>query len=347
MGRCHSAVLLLIGSLAASTHAGSPGAALETVPGSPTDAATGLAARVLHKASGIELVQIPAGEFEMGSPATEADRSQGRSLGDRERRHRRVIRRPFYLGRTEVTVGQFRRFVEATGFRTDAERGTPDNDRAGPGSFATIPDGEREWHVATSWRNPFPNLKDYRLEDDHPVVHVTWNDAQKFVGHYGLRLPSEAQWEYAARAGIRERFPWGNAEAGGKGFANVADESHKKRFAATNVFFPFDDGAELLSPVGRYQPNAWGLHDMIGNVEEWCEDAVAPYPPDGSDESPAKGDAAAARVLRGGAWIGNAGTSRFATRIGMAPTSRRDFQGFRVAAPVEALAPAPVPASGR
>lgn len=215
MGRCHAVVLLLIGLRAAVTDAAPPDASFPPALHSPTDTASGLPTRVLHQATGIELALIPAGEFQMGSPATEADRR-----------------------------------------------------------------------------------------------------------------------EYAARAGTRERYPWGNAEAGGKGFANVGDKSRRRRFPSTNVFFPFDDGAGILSPVARYKPNAWGLYDMIGNVEEWCQDAAGPYPPDGSDELPAGGDAAGARVLRGGAWTGNAGTSRFATRIGMAPTSRRDFQGFRVAAAI-------------
>jgi formylglycine-generating enzyme required for sulfatase activity len=300
--------------------AATPPARNDTAPNPP---------RVAHPASGTDLVLIPAGEFNMGSPEMEADRGKG------ERLHRRVIRRPFYLGRTEVTVGQFRKFVEATAYKTDAERDTPENGRAGPGAFATIEDGEREWSAAANWRNPFPNLKDYQIRDDHPVVQVTWHDAQKFVAHYGLRLPSEAEWEYAARAGSRDRYPWGPDEAGGKGFANVGDEARRRRFVSTNVFFPFDDGAAMLSSVATYKPNAWGLYDMIGNVEEWCQDAVGRYPPDGADESPAAGAADAARVLRGGAWVGNAGTSRSATRIGMRPSSRRDFQGFRVAVDVD------------
>jgi formylglycine-generating enzyme required for sulfatase activity len=170
-----------------------------------TDAATGLPTRIVHEASGIVLVLIPAGEFRMGSPEDEAGRT------GHERQHRRVIRAPFYLGETEVTVAQFARFVNATGYRTDAERGTEESGH-GRGAFAATPDGDREWTATASWRNPFPNLPDHRPRDDHPVVHVSWNDAQQFAAHFGLRLPSEAQWEYAARAGSRERFRSSEAE---------------------------------------------------------------------------------------------------------------------------------------
>jgi formylglycine-generating enzyme required for sulfatase activity len=283
----------------------------------------------VHK-SGIVLVLIPAGEFMMGSPEGEPDRSKS------ERRHRRMIRKPFYLGETEVTVAQFRRFVKATGYETDAERGTPDGG-GGKGAFAATPDGDREWTATASWQNPFPNLKDYRIHENHPVVHVSWNDAQRFCEHYGLRLPSEAQWEYACRAGSAARFPWGESDAVGKGYANLGDLALRRRFASTNVFFPFDDGVALVSVVGRYKPNSWMLRDMIGNVEEWCQDAKLNYPEDGADESAIEGDISAARVLRGGGWIGNQGTSRASTRIGMTRASRRDFQGFRVAATIESI----------
>jgi formylglycine-generating enzyme required for sulfatase activity len=161
---------------------------------------------------------------------------------------------------------------------------------------------------------------------------VSWNDAVRFCEHYGLRLPTEAEWEYACRAGSTTRFPWGDAESAGAGHANVADESRRRRFpATTNVFFPFDDGAALLAPAGRYEPNAWGLYDMIGNVEEWCQDAPADYRPDGADESAIAADPSAGRVLRGGSWVGNAGNCRGAARAGMFTSGRRDFEGFRVA----------------
>lgn len=299
--------------------------------GTRTDATTGLPTRIVHKASGIVLVLIPAGEFLMGSPEGESGRSKG------ERQHRRVIRQPFYLGETEVTVGQFRRFVQATRYQTDAERGTPDGDNQGRGAFAATPDGDRTWTATASWQNPFPNLKDYRIQDNHPVIHVSWNDARRFCEHFNLRLPSEAQWEYACRAGNTGRFFWGESEAGGTGYANVADETSKRRFPSTNELFPFNDGVALISAVGRYKPNAWMLRDMIGNVEEWCEDAYVKYPEAGADESAACGDAGAARVLRGGSWLGNAVTSRCTARIGMRPSARRDFQGFRVATTIESV----------
>ncbi len=281
--------------------------------------------RIVHKESGISLVLIPAGDFLMGSPEAEREHV-------RDRRHRRIIRQAFYLGETEVTVGQFRKFVQATGYQTDAERGIGEQGR---GSFAATPGGDRSWNTNATWQNPFPNLTDYRIRDDHPVVHVSWNDAQNFCAHFNFRLPTEAEWEYACRAGSTNRFPWGDTEAGGEGYANVADQTALKRFPSFNLAFPFDDGAELIAPVGRYTTNAWGLRDIIGNVEEWCQDAFRPYPDDGADETAAKGDGA--RVLRGSSWLGNPGNCRAAARFGMQPSSRRDFEGFRVAATVASL----------
>jgi sulfatase modifying factor 1 len=153
------------------------------------DGATGLPNRVVHRASGSTLVLIPAGEFLMGSPTNEVDRSKS------ETQHRRVIRKSFYLGETEVTVEQFRKFVEATSYKTDAERGVDEGNGHGVGSFATVADGEREWSANANWRTPFPILKDVVIGPNHPVHHVSWNDAKAFCVHYKLRLPTEAEWE--------------------------------------------------------------------------------------------------------------------------------------------------------
>jgi formylglycine-generating enzyme len=299
-------------------------AQLVRAEGAKTDRKTGLPTRVVHRASGIVLVLIPAGEFLMGSPADEAER------GRREDLHRRVIRRPFYLGETEVTVAEFRRFVAATKYETDAERGVQEGEYT-KGAFTSTSSGKspREWSELANWRNPFPWLKDYQLNDRHPVVQVTWNDARRFTEHYGLRLPTEAEWEYAARAGSRTRFFWGDSECEGLGYGNVRDAAGQRRYPTWGAAFPFDDGAALLSVVGSYRANAWGLRDMVGNVSEWCEDAYQPYPAEG-DET-AAGAGGAARVLRGSAWLDLPDFSRSAKRLAFAPHGRRDFVGFRVA----------------
>lgn len=299
--------------------------------GASIDTATGLPTRIVHKASGIALVLIPAGEFQMGSPPDEKDRLSN------ERQHRRIISKPFYLGETEVTVEQFRKFVRATKYLTDAERGAEEGGHQ-KGAFASMPDGDREWSATASWHNPFPNLAEYRMRDDHPVVQVSWNDARRFCEHFGLQLPTEAQWEYAARAGSCTRFIWGDSEAGGNGYGNVQDISGRKRFSRWNLSFPFDDGVVLLSAVGKYRPNAWKLRDMVGNVTEWCEDAYRKdYPVDVKDESAVTGESNSARVMRGSSWLDAPDANRSAKRFGFAPQGRRDFIGFRVAMMAESV----------
>jgi len=299
--------------------------------GARIDAATGLPTRILHQASGVSLVLIPAGEFLMGAGVGEPVES------GEERLHRRLIRRPFYLGETEVTVEQFRKFVRASKYQTDAERGVEEGGH-GRGTFAATPDGERRWTAEANWRNPFPNLKEYRMSEKHPVVHVSWNDARRFVEHYGLQLPTEAQWEYAARAGSRTRFFWGDAARGGEGYGNVQDASGRKRFPRWNSSFPFDDGVMLLSVAGQYRPNAWSIRDIVGNVTEWCQDAYQKdYPGGGSDEAAASGDERSARVMRGGSWLDGPDFNRSATRLAFPPQARRDFVGFRVALPAVAF----------
>ena len=278
-----------------------------------TDPITGLPTRVLHEASGIALRLVPAGEFHMGF---------GKA------RHRRIIRNPFYLGETEVTNAQFRRFVDASGYLTDAERGVPLEGHT-KGSFAGVPAGDRDWSDEANWRVPFPYLGNPKPVEDHPVVHVSWTDAAAFCEHFGMRLPTEAEWEYAAWAGATTVYPWGDDPADGAGRANLADLARRRRFANTNLWFPFDDGAAVLSPAGAYKPNAWGFYDMIGNLEEWVADTYDEYPPDGSDESAATDGTG--RIIRGRSWLDGPGMNRPA----MQHFARRDFIGFRVARSVE------------
>ncbi|HKR15022.1 MAG TPA: SUMF1/EgtB/PvdO family nonheme iron enzyme [Pyrinomonadaceae bacterium] len=286
------------------------------------DPQTSLPTRIVHKPSGITLVLVPAGQFRMGSPENELDRGSG------ERQHLRLIRKPFYMGETEVTVAQFRRFINATRYLTDAERGTEEGGHH-KGAFATVADGERDWSEVANWQNPYPNFKEYCLGDDHPVVQVSWNDAKRFVDHFGLQLPTEAQWEYAMRAGTTTRFFWGDGEADGKGYGNIKDLASKKRFSRWVQSFPFDDGSTFVNVAGSYKPNPWKLHDMVGNVQEWCQDQyVREYPPDGSDETAIENGVG--RVMRGGSWFDAPDAQRSAKRFAFAPQGRRDFIGFRV-----------------
>lgn len=130
-------------------------------------------------------------------------------------------------------------------------------------------------------------------------------------------------------AGAKTAYPWGDDPAGGAGHANLADKSHGAEFAWANVLFPFDDGAATLSRAGVYKPNAWGLKDMIGNIEEWVQDAYAKYPADGADERPAADGAG--RVIRGRSWLDGPGMNRPAVQ----QAARRDFIGFRVARSID------------
>lgn len=320
---------LFLAVFAGTTGAQTPALNYKSAAGAATDAVTGLPTRIVHQASGITFVLIPAGEFLMGSPSKEEGRLHG------EDQHRRLIRQPFYLGETEVTVAQFRRFVQVTGYQTEAERGVPVGGNT-IGSFATVPAGDRDWSAAANWRNPFPNMRDYRLRDNHPVVHVSWNDAQRFCAQYGLKLPTEAQWEYAVRAGTQTRYFWGDQEAAGKGYANIADLLGRQRFRGWNQGFSFSDGVTLLAAVRHYRPNAWGLYDMVGNVLEWVEDDyIRCYPGDGADETAAQAGGDTGHVLRGGSWLDAPAYGRSAVRVTMASAARRDFIGFRVVLPIK------------
>lgn len=280
--------------------------------------------RIEHEASGVAMRYIPPGEYVMGSPASDGLRAVD------EQSHRRVIRKGFYLGETEVTVGQWRRFVGLTGYRTDAERGTPWHDYT-RGGFVTSRQGKGEWCDAAQWMNPFPHLPDYRLVDAHPVVMVSWSDSMSFCEHYALSLPSEAQWEWACRAGANTQFPWGRTSTGISRYANVADAGARQKFALMAACAE-DDGAALLASVGSYEANAYGLRDMVGNVAEWCRDSYkANYPADGAGDEAATGSGME-KVARGGSWFHLPVECRPAYRMGNQSVAlRNDYLGFRVA----------------
>jgi formylglycine-generating enzyme required for sulfatase activity len=263
---------------------------------------------------------IPAGIFMMGSPETESGRM------DREGpQHRVTIAKPFAVMETEVTVALFKAFVAATKYQTSG------------GCYAW--NGSKwELDAAHSWRKPFA---DAEQDDRHPVVCVTWDDAQAFVKWMSLRtgqvyrLLTEAEWEYAARAGSTTRYSFSDNDADLCRYANVADQRAKRDIKGTSVwtFAPCDDGFAYTAPVGSYQANAFKLRDMYGNAWEWTKDCWhgtyenAPI----NGESWEKNCTEARRVLRGGSWFSGLGIVRSAHRDRDASSDRYINLGFRIA----------------
>ncbi|MCP4408208.1 MAG: SUMF1/EgtB/PvdO family nonheme iron enzyme, partial [Gammaproteobacteria bacterium] len=246
-----------------------------------------------------EMVAVKGGCFQMGSPESEAGRD------DDEHRHR-VCVEGFRLGKTEVTVGEFRRFVKATGYRSDAEK-----DAGGKkGCRSLIEEEDKlkwDWEAGRNWRRPV--LPDrFQQTDRHPVACVSWNDAMAYIvwlnkesgEHY--RLPTEAEWEYAARGGSTKARFWGDDPDRACRYANVADQTKDGTWSWGSPKHECKDGYFFASPVGSFRKNDYGLHDMLGNVWEWtCSEFDAGY---GGKEEKCVGKKHAARpVLRGGSWV--------------------------------------------
>lgn len=273
---------------------------------------------------GPELVVLPLGEFEMGSPESERGRKDNEGP-----RHAVSIVRAFALGRYEVTVAQFRRFVLASGYVTDAER-------AGESTFYDESSGRLASGKGIDWR------RDYRGEeaqDGDPVVHVSFSDANAYAvwissrtgKHY--RLPSEAEWEYAERAGSTARYAWGpNPPTRPIGnFTGDGDRSVSGR-SWTRAFQRYSDGYWGPAPVGTYAANAFGLHDMSGNVSEWVEDCWHDsYRRAPTDGTPWVNPGCGRRVVRGGSWGSAPDQTRSAFRLSAATDTRSARVGFRVA----------------
>ena len=263
-----------------------------------------------------EMVSIPDGTFRMGDLSGEGD--------DHEQPVHTVTVPAFMMGKHEVTVGQFRRFVELTEYRTDAERNADGKD----GCSIYTRDG-RKWTWGRNWRNP-----GYPVGDDHPVVCVSWNDAQAFIEWLTeqtgetFRLPTEAEWEDAARAGSTTQYHFGNSESQLCRYANHADTSTD--FVWRNESCS-DGVGKRTAEVGSYQPNSYGLYDMHGNVTEWVQDcwndSYVGAPTDGS--AWVRGDCGQ-RVVRGGALNNAPRGVRSASRDRGARTGRFNDLGFRL-----------------
>ncbi|MBI5775319.1 MAG: formylglycine-generating enzyme family protein [Verrucomicrobia bacterium] len=257
---------------------------------------------------------IPAGKFLMGSAEGQTD----------EKPLHEVELDGFWMDKTEVTNEQFEKFAKATGYLTIAERKPDPRDFPGvplenlvAGSIVFMPPpGEVPLHdhsvwwqyvPGANWRHPEGANSDLKGREKHPVVHVCWIDAMAYCKWSGKRLPTEAEWEYAARGGLaKEKFVWGGEQTpGGKWPANI----WQGRFPNENLL---TDGFRLTSPVAAFKPNGYGLFDMAGNVWEWCADW---YLPDYYERSAAKNPpgpdtsydpnepGVAKRVTRGGSYL--------------------------------------------
>ena len=264
---------------------------------------------------GMKLVPIAAGEFLMGTPQQEAEAWLKKVREEWYRQsplsewpERRVrISKAFYLSAHETTLGQFRKFVEATGYRTDAER----DGKGGDGKV----DGKWTTRAEFNWRD-----MGYARGDDEPVLNVTWNDAVAFCEWLSkaegavYRLPTDAEWEYACRAGTTGTYPWGPDASGRDAHAWSSANSEGGPHA-----------------VGKLKPNAWGLYDMLGNAYEYCSDFfstethVAELVVD--PKGPARGEEI---VVRGASWGTNPMHFRSAFRGGAGKTHRNMRDGFRV-----------------
>ena len=275
---------------------------------------------------GPEMAVLPTGSFRMGSPASEEGRY------DDEGPLRTVtIGKRIAMGRYEVTVGEFRRFVTASGYRTEAERNT-----GGDQGCWTLENTTRNkwgWTPGRFWSN-----QEYTLEEDQPVVCVSWYDARRYIDWLneetggGYRLPSEAEWEYAVRAGSGSRYHFGDDESKLCDYGNVADTTKLPNGHVWTNKANCSDDAVYPVAVGSYRPNAFGLYDLHGNVLEWVEDcyheSYEGAPTDGSAwTTGCDGEWA---VVRGGAWDIDPRHLRSASRDWSGPSDRGSTYGFRL-----------------
>jgi formylglycine-generating enzyme required for sulfatase activity len=274
---------------------------------------------------GMEFVYIPPGTFMMGSPSGERGRD------DDETQHRVTVTKGFHMQTTKVTVGQWRAFAEDSGYRSEAEKGD--------GAYVWL-DGKWEKKAGYYWDNP-----GFEQTDTHPVTCVSWNDTQAFItwlnekGDKTYRLPTEAEWEYACRAGTKTARFWGDDPDDACKYANVTDltEWNGKHWITKHNC---NDEHWFPAPSVSFRSNPWGLYDMLGNVWEWCEDrcewkgkVVTDTCRDGVIDPINSGGSF--RVIRGGSWHSVPRSVRCAFRSSYHPDYRPGNLGFRLVNPVE------------
>lgn len=267
-------------------------------------------------------VLIAGGCFEMGSSMLELPR-------DADESQHEVCVEDFGLMSAEVSVAQFSRFIDDSAYETDAERGGANR----RGCWTRLSGNPSEWGFdpSANWRSPLPPAL---AKPGEPVSCVSWNDAQAYVEWFNdrqpedkprVRLPTESEWEFAARGGSPAPYSWGLTPENSCSHANLADKSHG---AANNI--GCDDGYASVAPTATFSANAFGLYDMTGNVWEWtCSVYDAEYT--GAEKQCAASNAGGNRSSRGGSYDDDAKGGRIANRSSIPPNIAISLQGFRLA----------------
>ena len=271
---------------------------------------------------------LPGGSFLMGTDSREGYPADG------EGPVRKVRLAPFWIDAAAVSNARFAEFVAATGYVTEAERfgwsfvfsGLLPDDFPPTHGVASAP-WWRQVHGA-DWRHPEGPRSAIADRPDHPVVHVSWTDAGAYCRWAGRRLPTEAEWEYAARGGLeQQRYPWGDKL--------TPDGRHRMntwqgKFPSLNTV---EDGYSSTAPVDAFPPNGYGLYNMTGNVWEWCADWFSPtFHVKGPRDNPAGPPTGDHKVMRGGSYLCHRSYCfryRVAARSANTPDSSTGNLGFR------------------
>jgi formylglycine-generating enzyme required for sulfatase activity len=275
-----------------------------------------------------EMVVIPVGRFVMGSPDSESGRRPNEGPA-----HPVAFERGFAISRREISVGEFRTFVKASGYR-------PISVGARSSTIYDEKSGSMTERRGVTWEFDHAGR---RAAAELPVIHVGWLDARAYADWLATgtgksyRLPSEAEFEYVLRAGGQQRFPWGEDEPRRlvDNLTGDADRSESKR-NWVNAFKNYDDGHWGPAPVGSFERNRFGLENVIGNVSEWVEDCWH----DSYQRAPMDGSAwvnpgCSRRVIRGASWASAPDQVRSAFRLSAAPTTTNARLGFRIARDLE------------
>jgi formylglycine-generating enzyme required for sulfatase activity len=242
---------------------------------------------------GISYTWIPTGTFQMGCVPVDT------SCWEEELpRHIVSIHEGFWMSQTEVTIGAFRKFVKESGY-------VPESSRENKGRMYRNEADDWIWTTGLNWEYPMDSST--QADDRLPVTQVSWADAAAYCQWAGGRLPTEAEWEYAARGGLHDKiFPWGDEPVplkNGVQQSNAPDEFTKKVYPKMKTFTNYSDGYATTSPVGSFAPNGFSLYDMSGNVWEWTNDTfyfnAYDYP---EGVTPPDSLRRRSKIVRGGAW---------------------------------------------